>query len=164
MNLNRYTNQFCLAVAAAILMPLLALGAYAQEAAAGTVVNFDPFIAEVVPYVVALVGAVVAAGVAWITRLLHSWTGIQIEARHRDALQSALMNGARSAIAGYTPNGVRIDLKHPVVSEGVRFVLSSVPDAVKYFGLSPADIERHLLPKIAVVTTEAAPAKPAVIE
>ncbi len=137
-------------VAIATLVVCLALlgppvsAALAQD----TRVDLDPFIAEVMPYVVMLASAIVAFALAWITRKVHQWTGINIEAKHREAFQSALTNGARAAIARITPDGISVDVRHPVAKHGVDFVLRSVPDAVRYFGLTPDDIERHLRPKL----------------
>jgi hypothetical protein len=137
------------AIAAALVFLGVASPAFAQAVASpATTVNFDPFIAEIMPYVLALASAVIAAGVAWITRKVHQWTGINIEAKHREALQSALTNGARAAIGRYTPGGVAFDMKSVPIKLGVDFVLHSVPDAVKHFGLSEADIEKHLMPKL----------------
>ena len=113
--------------------------------------SLDPFIAEVMPYLLALLSVVASAALAWITKKIHEWTGITIEARHREALQSALMNGARAALAKSVPQGMAVDINNVAVREGVRFVLESVPDAVKYFGLTPADIEKHLAPKLVAI-------------
>lgn len=51
------------------------------------------------------------------------WTGMEIEARHREALQSALANAAAKITAGATRQS------------GVAYVLQSVPDALKAFGI-----------------------------
>lgn len=114
-------------------------------------VSLDPFISEVMPYLLALLSAVATAALAWITKKVHDWTGITIEARHREALQSALMNGARAAMAKVVPKGVAVDINNVAIREGVKFVLESVPDAVAYFGLTPADIEKHLTPKLVAI-------------
>jgi hypothetical protein len=52
------------------------------------------------------------------------WTGMEIEARHRDALQSALANAARIAVAG----GGKVEL-----GRAVGYVARSVPDALAHF-------------------------------
>lgn len=142
-----------IAIFAGLLLAFGAVNAFAQEVT-NTTVNFDPFIAELMPYVLTFASAVIAAAVAWATKKLNDWTGIEIEAKHREALQSALMNGARSAITNNMPSGVGLDVKSVSVKTGVDFVLKSVPDAVAYFGLSPADIERHLIPKLNAIAGE----------
>jgi len=82
------------------------------------------------------------------------WTGITIEANHREALKSALMNGTRYAIAKATPTGIMVDLRNSTLASGVQFVLDSVPDAVAYFGLTAEDIERHLAPKVSAILSD----------
>lgn len=134
--------------------------AYGQEVvttAPDTTVDFSPFLAEVVPYVMSLAAAIVSAALAWIAQQITRRTGIQVEAAHREALQSALMNGARLVVGRLTPEELRLDVKTPMMKEGIEFVLRSVPDAVKYFGLTPEDVERHLKPKLVAATAEVAP-------
>jgi hypothetical protein len=57
------------------------------------------------------------------------WTGIQIEARHREALHSAIMTAARVAVA----RGLTREIAAEFVSSYVR---ASVPEAMKR--LSPS--------------------------
>lgn len=139
----KFAAALALAAIAFLLSPFVA---FAQENS--TTVNLDPVIAEFVPYVLAVLGAVITAAVAWAAKKFSDLTGISIEARHREALQSALMNGARAAVAKATPSGVTVDVGNAAVKQGVDFVLASVPDAVAYFGLSPSDVEAHLTPKL----------------
>lgn len=139
-----------LAIATVILIAVDA--ALAQEP--DTRVNFDPFIAEVLPYLMTFLAAVFTAAIAWASKKLNDWTGIQIEAKHREALQSALLNGARTAIASNMPSGIGLDVRSVSLKAGIEFVLASVPDAVEYFGLSPADIEKHLIPKLSALSGE----------
>lgn len=147
-----YSKLFACAVlvlVAVLLVPYLAM---AQDT--GTQVSLDPLIDSLYPYVLTIVGAIIAAATAWITKKINEWTGISIEARHREALQSALMNGARYIAAEHKPTGVSIDLKNRHLAAGVRFVRDSVPDAVKHFGLTTEDIEKHLIPKISQLVAE----------
>lgn len=140
---------FLLATLGLLAVAVLAYPYAAQaQVTPNTSIDLDPFIAEVMPYLLALFGAVITAAVAWTTKKLNDWTGINIEAKHREALQSALLNGARAIMVKYTPQGMKIDIANAPIREGVEFVLSSVPDAVKYFGLTPDEIEKHLMPKL----------------
>lgn len=146
---RKFFAVFALLATIILAAPIAAL---AQEA--NSTVNLDPFLAEVVPYLMTLLAAIVTAAIAWASKKLNDWTGIQIEAKHREALQSALLNGARAAIARNLPQGVNIDVKSVALKEGIDFVLKSVPDAVAYFGLTPADIEKHLIPKLTAIVAE----------
>jgi lysylphosphatidylglycerol synthetase-like protein (DUF2156 family) len=88
------------------------------------------------PYIAELIGLVVAAIVAYLVQLIRRWTGIEIEARHREALQSALTNAAMVA----AERGA---------AAGAAYVERSVPDALKHFKLDQAGIQRLLEPKLA---------------
>lgn len=150
--LSKFFALLVLSTVALLLAPFAAL---AQDVALRpTVVDLNSFFAEITPYILALFGAVITAAITWATKKLSDWTGITIEANHREALQSALMNGARFALAKATPTELKLDLKNATLASAVRFVLDSVPDAVAYFGLTPEDIERHLAPKVAAILSE----------
>jgi hypothetical protein len=127
---------------------LLTLPAIAQD----TTVELEGFLGWLRPYAVELLGLVIAAAVTWATKKFHDLTGIQIEAKHREALQSALRNGANLVI-DRIPNTGKIDVKSAPVSAAIRYVLESVPDAVAYFELSPDRIADLLKPKLATPTT-----------
>lgn len=80
-----------------------------------------------------LVAIALTALVAYAVQRFQAWTGIEIEARHREALQSALANAARKIIGGSS------------IYEGVEYVENSVPDALKHLGVDGADRIRDLL-------------------
>ena len=94
----------------------------------------SPILMEVATlFILALVGALV--------ELVRRYTGISIEAKHREALQSALQNGARLLIAGLTRD------------HAVDYVLRSVPDALKALKVDGrARVDELLGPHIAAVT------------
>lgn len=139
----------------ASLMVLFATGAVGVALAqdGDTMVDFDPFIAEIMPYVLTLLSVVASAAIAWVTMLIQRYTGITIEARHREALQSALLNGARAAITKVTPSGVKIDVKNATIADGIEYVLKSVPDALKYFELDEVDLARMIEAKLPAAKT-----------
>lgn len=120
-----------------------------------TRIDLDPFITSVMPYLLALFGTIISAAIGFATLKLQQWTGINVEAKHREALQSALTNGALNMVAKVTPKGVTIDVGNAAIADGVEYVLKSVPDAVQYFGLTPARVQEMLAPKIAAVAVAA---------
>lgn len=126
-----------------ILSLLMSWPALAQD----TIVHTEGFFGWLRPYAVELMGLVIAAAIAWASKKFHDWTGIEIEAKHREALQSALRNGANLAI-DKIPVGGPIDVRSAPVAAAIRYVLESVPDAVNYFGLSPEKIADLLKPKL----------------
>jgi hypothetical protein len=82
--------------------------------------------------------AVVTVIAAFCT-LFSRWTGIQIDAKHKDALQSALSNGAKLLLL---PGGS--------LDDAIDYVSRSVPDALKRFDLNTRDdiqtfLEPHIL-------------------
>jgi hypothetical protein len=75
------------------------------------------------PHLLEIVGALVALAVAWAAVRFHAWTGIQIQARHREALQSAIMTGVRAALARGIP-------APQAVEHAIGYAQSSVPQAI----------------------------------
>lgn len=86
-------------------------------------------------FATALIPVLVAALVQWFRKM-----GIDIEAQHRDALQSALTNAAMLALARGAGVGAPL--------AAIEYVRHSVPDAVKAFALDDHRIAELLLPKI----------------
>jgi len=110
-----------------------------------------------VPLMITLIGAVVT----WAAQRFHAWTGIQIEAKHREALQSALENGAIYALDLLIERGGQIDLRDPalmrqLLEDAIGYVRDSVPDAIGFFGLDDFGLTKLLRPKIPVLTEEEA--------
>lgn len=68
--------------------------------------------------------------------------GIDIEARHREALQSALENAAKLSLAKAGLGG------GIVARDAVDYVKQSVPDAVAAFGLDDQRIRDLIKPKV----------------
>lgn len=75
------------------------------------------------PHLLELASALLAMSIGWAALRFHAWTGIQIEARHRDALHSALMTGARAALSRGLPVQQAVDY-------AVGYAQTSVPGAV----------------------------------
>lgn len=94
-----------------------------------------------------LVSLAITALVAWATMMLQRWTGIQIEARHREALQSALENGARYAINLLRQRGEPITLEK-TAEIGAAYVRQSVPDALGYFKIGNVSLRDLMIPKV----------------
>lgn len=95
-----------------------------------------------------LVPALITALFRWFQKL-----GLDIEATHRDALQSALTNAALIALA---KGGLK-----PSAGAAIDYVRASVPDAVKKFGLDDKRILDLVLPKIAAARLAQSAERPA---
>jgi hypothetical protein len=99
------------------------------------------------PVFSALATAVVPVVVALAYDRFRRWTGMEIEARHREALQSALANAARLIAAGAT------------TQTGISYVLDSVPDALQALKVkSKGHIQDLLEPHLAAKGKGAKPA------
>lgn len=96
-------------------------------------------------------GLVVTAAIAWAVARFTAWTGIQIEARHREALHSALMTGVRMMLEKFGPAAT----ERQVVNGAIDYAHRSVPDAIKKLD-PPSDV----LASLATSKLEAAKAAP----
>ncbi|WP_312532016.1 hypothetical protein, partial [Paracoccus sp. (in: a-proteobacteria)] len=79
--------------------------------------------AAVMPHVLEIISILLASMLGWAANTARKKWGIDIEAKHRDALHSALMTGARLALQrGLTGQ--------EAINQILRHVQISVPDAV----------------------------------
>lgn len=87
---------------------------------------------------------------AAIFRLFQKW-GIEIEAQHRDALQSALRNAALVTVNKAVEKGIQSGMTSVELPIGpaIDYVTKSVPDAVKKFSLDKGRILELLQPHLA---------------
>jgi hypothetical protein len=131
------------------------VAAFAQAVATNPVVVTQPtFLSELLLAILPAVGVVISAALLWGASVLQRNTGINIEAKHREALQSALMNGVLFALqrAGW----VQGQPTEKLLTAARSYVESSVPDALKQFGIDAAtaagraELDRLLTPKLPV--------------
>lgn len=157
MRITHYLAALALACA---LMIILAYSAEAQTQSTGSIV-FETFR----PFMVEIVSALILALVGWLVAIVRQKFGIDIDAKHRDALQAALLNAAGLIISrvGGTTRAFNLPASSPELKRGVEYVLSSVPDALKHFGITP-ETASHLLTekleaKIGLLSVTATPEK-----
>lgn len=81
----------------------------------------------VIPQLLEIFALILAAVLTWAAAKAKAKFGIDIEARHRDALHSAIMTGVRLALA----NGMS---KEAVVTAALDHARLSVPDAINALG------------------------------
>lgn len=94
------------------------------------------------PYIPVLLDALVYVVVAWVAYAFQRWTGIQIEAKHREALHSAIRNGVlQAASRGLTG----LEAKKLVAG----YVTESVPDALNRLAPSPEVLDGLIRAKMA---------------
>lgn len=122
----------------------------------------------VAPWLEMLVGAVsilVTAILGWIAARIQAKTGIDIEARHREALQTAITNAAGLAINRLHGKlqDVTFDVRHPAIKQAVDYIGSAAPDAVRNFGLTPEQLAEKVVAKLGLAQAPALEATPGVV-
>ena len=76
------------------------------------------------PHILELIAGLLSAVIGWAAMAAKRRWNIEVEARHREALHSALMTGARMAIDRALSPASAADL-------AIGYARSSVPDAIK---------------------------------
>lgn len=148
---------FHAALAALVFVLLLPVVAIAQEvvmtAPAETSINVGDLLAPWLQLMLAFAAVVIPALGTWAAAELRRRTGIVVEASHREAFQTALLNGAGllKVKAEQMTSNVTIDVRHPAIRDAILYVNSSAPDAIKYFGLTPEAIAEKLVAKLGLV-------------
>lgn len=79
------------------------------------------------PSVVELTASILMLVLTWASFKARQLFGLNIEARHREALHSAVMSGVRAALEGNLTGADAAQM-------AVDYARSSVPDAIKYLG------------------------------
>lgn len=127
--------------------------AFAQTAVPSSSINIGELVSPLLQTVLGGVGLVITALVGWLVTIIKQRTGIEIEAKHREALQTALTNAAGYAFnkANGALSDKTINVGSPYVKEAVEYVFKSVPDAINYFGLSSSDLVEKLIAKLGIV-------------
>lgn len=110
-------------------------------------------------YIDAIVSAVVFALVGLLFAAVYKWTGIKIEDSQRQALQTALTNGAALVLNKLENKlqGKTVTTGSPGVDDAVNYVLKSAPAAVAKFGLTPAELREKIIAKVPQVANTTTP-------
>ena len=140
MRTFRFVDLGSLVLAFCIVLGVFAMPALAQDTS--TELRGGAIWATVAPYLFTTISAAVVAVLTWLAELFRRSTGIQIEAKHREALHSAAMTGVAAGFnkIGEAADALTINAKSAIVAQGVDWVLKSVPDAMAYFNLTPQSL------------------------
>lgn len=142
------------ALFAAALVVTFAGAAWAQSSEE-TSIDLAPLVTIVAPYIVEGIVALVLLVVGWAAR---RFLGLEIEKRHREALDQALRAGAAWGLAKakeHAAGKVSIDVKHVAVANALRYVLDATPDAIRSFGLTPERVKELIEARMAPTPFEA---------
>lgn len=89
------------------------------------------------PIIAILVPILITAAIGLIVKAFQKF-GFDIEAKHREALQSALENAAAAALAKVASRSEITSqgfLAAPLMSIALSYLMKSIPDALAHFGL-----------------------------
>lgn len=151
---------------------LLALVAYAADTPVKPVTTIDaaPLIAIIQPYLTAIATALVTAVFSVILAQVNSLLKrmglsqeLQIDAQHRDALRVACASAAARIFAKLDGGAatMKFDVGSPFVAAEAQAIITKVPDAISYFGLSPDGVAQKVVSefgKLQAIATSAQPA------
>mgnify|MGYP001271248871 CR=1 FL=1 len=137
-------NRFIFAPLSLLALALFLSPALAQD----TNVHVGGLWGVLRPYIADLIGIGVAGLIAYLSMLLRTKFGIEIEARHREALHSAAVTGVNMALGQLNGRveGLTVDVKNKLLADAMTYVIKSVPDAIRFFELDQkADALRDIL-------------------
>lgn len=109
----------------------------------------NAFLTAAQPYALEIVSLALSPVIFWASVQIARRTGLDIQQRHRDALHSALMTGARLALAKQLTAAAAIELI-------LGYVRQSVPDAVNKLNPPKSVLENLAKSKIEAVKAEPA--------
>lgn len=138
--------------ASIMLAPVVA---FAQETPS-TSINIGDLFAPWLEMLVGAVAILIAALLSWITAMIKQKTGIDIEARHREALQTALTNAAGLVLSKVKDSVADkdIDVRNALIRDAIVYVNQAAPDAVKRFGLTPQNLAEKLSAKLGLASAK----------
>lgn len=119
--------------------------AQTQERSTGTLI-FE----AVRPFVVEAASVVISAAVLWLAGTVKRKFSIDIDAKHRDALQAALTNAAGLIInrAGGVAGAIALPKGSGQLRQGIDYVIESAPEALRHFGITPEAAGQVLAEKL----------------
>lgn len=144
---------------AALAVPVLWVGVTAAHADAINVGQI--FTGSMVDAVNAAVSAAILALVGWVAIVVKNKFNVDIEAQYRDALTVFLQRQASGLVASGSVRlqGVKVEVQSAALAAAANAAIAAIPQAMSFFGLTPAKIESmivDLLPKQPAVAAAAA--------
>jgi len=149
-------KRFVLAALAAALFVVSAQAAFAASIDIGQAINGS--LQEIINGVVT---ALIAGLVGWVAIVVKNKFNIDIEAKHREAITAFVQRQASSLIAmgAVKLDGVKVEVQNAALADAANKALAAIPDALAFFGITPASIQQRIidmLPKEPAVAAAAA--------
>ena len=101
--------------------------------------------------------------ISWAAVAFTKKTGIDVQTQYRESLHRAAMTGVSATLArlGVAAGNVSIDVHNQVVADAVRWMESSVPEAITKLGITPDKLATLAASKISILAHgQAAPTGP----
>lgn len=103
--------------------------------------------------ILTLISGLVSIGLGWLGYIVKNKWGIDIEAKHREALRAFIDRQAASLVADGAVwlKGVRVEVNNQFLAAAAETALQAVPEARKFFGLDDSRIANMIidaLPKV----------------
>lgn len=123
---------------------ILAMTATAQ---AGFIDIGQAFGSAVQPYINAAIEAGIAGLVSWVLLIVKNKFNVDIEAKNRETLTAFLQRQASALIAAGAVklNGVQVEVKNDALLGAANAAVSAIPDAMKFFNLTPEQIKHRIV-------------------
>lgn len=137
-------NRF---LSVALAVPFLLLVLFTATAPAATIDIGQAVTGSMVDIINGAVAAGITALVAWVAMVIKNKFNIDIEAKHREALTAFLNRQASSLVAkgAVKVQGLKVEVGSDALAVAANAALHSVPDALKFFGLTPESIQKQIL-------------------
>lgn len=97
----------------------------------------DTLLTTAEPLLLEAISLLVGAFLAYVANLIRQRTGLEIEARHREALHSAIMTGVATALRDGPGAG-----RDAIIDQAITYARQSVPDAIKRLRPTAGVLER----------------------
>ncbi|MGM4891279.1 hypothetical protein [Tardiphaga sp. 839_C3_N1_4] len=135
-------KRFVLAALAAALFVVAAPAAFAASIDIGQAINGS--LQEIVNGVVT---ALIAGLIGWVAIVVKNKFNIDIEAKHREAITAFVQRQASSLIAmgAVKLDGVKVEVQNAALADAANKALAAIPDALKFFGITPASIQQRII-------------------
>lgn len=114
---------------------------------AATIDVGQAFSGGIVEAVNGMIAGLITALVGWVLMTVKAKFNIDIEAKHREALTAFLQRQASSLVArgAVKVQGLKVEVASDAVAVAANTALAAIPDALKFFGLTPAALEKRII-------------------
>lgn len=136
---RRVGSRFAIAVVVVLTAPSLAFAA--------TIDVGQAFTGGLVDAVNGVIAGLITALVGWVMVTIRNKFNIEIEAKHREALTAFLQRQASSLVArgAVKVQGLKVEVASDAVAVAANTALHAIPDALKFFGLTPDALQKRIV-------------------